>query len=69
MRNNFYFKEKFLNNILCNLPCKLPLNNSHYVTGKNMMFFSKLMCIENELTTLTCHCNNLCNGIKCNFKR
>lgn len=69
MLNNLYFKENLFNKLLCNLPCKIPLNKSHYVTKKNMMFFSKLMCIENELTNLTCHCNNLCKGIKYNFKR
>ena len=66
---NTYLQNKMLNGILCGFPCKLPINNSHYVTGKNMLFFSKLMCIENNLTNLTCQCNNLCNNIKYKFKR
>ena len=69
MTNFPFFKEKMINNLLCCFPYKIPINNSHYITGKNMMLFSKLMSIENELTNLTCYSNNLCNYLKNNFKR
>ena len=69
MHNDFLIPKQMLNKFLCCYPCKIPINKSHYVTGKDMLFFSKLMCVENELSNLTCYCNNLCNNIKCNFKR
>lgn len=61
--------NSLLNNVLCNYPCKIPINKSHYVTGKNLLIFSKLMCVENELSNIGCFCNNLCKSIFCNFKR
>lgn len=66
--NNFIPKQ-MLNKFLCCYPGKLHINNSHYVTGKNLIFFSKLMCVENELTNITGCCNNLCCNIKSLFKR
>ena len=69
MNNYPFFKDKMINNILCGFPYKIPINNSHYITGKNMMLFSKLMSIENDLTSLTCYGNNLYNCLKNNFKR
>lgn len=61
--NNFIPKQ-MLNKFLCCYPGKLHINNSHYVTGKDLIFFSKLMCVENELTNITGCCNNLCCNIK-----
>ena len=57
------------NKFLCCYPGKLHINNSHYITGKDLIFFSKLMCVENELTNITGCCNNLCCNIKSLFKR
>ena len=69
MHNNFINKRRLLNNFLCCLPYKFPINNSHYITGKELSFFSNIMCIESELSKLTCCCNNMCKNIKMNFKR
>lgn len=69
MHNNFFIPKQILNKFLCCYPYKLHINNSHYVTGKNLSFFSKLVCVENELNNISCCCNNLCKNIKCNFKR
>ncbi len=44
--------------ILCHSNLKLPINNSHYITGSEISFFSNIMCVENELTCLT-------NNLKC----
>ena len=60
--------NRILNNVLCNFPCKIPINKSHYVTGKNLFIFSKLMCVENVLSNIGCCCNNLCNSIFGSFK-
>lgn len=68
-RYNKFNISQLLNKFLCCYPRRFPINNSHYITGKNMLFFSKLICIENELTNLTYSCNNLCNNIKYKFKR
>lgn len=69
MHNNYLIPKHMLNKFLCCYPYKLHINNSHYVTGKNLCFFSKLVCIENELNNISCYCNNLCKHIKYNFKR
>lgn len=67
--NNNFISKQMLNKFLCCYPGKLHINNSHYVTGKDLIFFSKLMCVENELTNITGCCNNLCCNIKSLFKR
>lgn len=69
MHNNFIIKRQMLNKFLCCLPYRLPINNSHYVTGKELSILSKLVCVENELSNLTCCCNNLCKNIHQSFKR
>ncbi len=69
MYNKYFYKNNILNNILCNLPCKFPLYNGHYLTGKDLSIFSKFLTIENQLTNITCSCNNLCNNLKNKFKR
>lgn len=66
--NNF-IPRKILNNFLCCYPGRLHINKSHYVTGKDLFLFSKLMCVENELSNITGCCNNLCCDIKNLFKR
>lgn len=59
-------KEKLTNFLLCNLNAKLPLNNSHYVCSKDLVLFSKLACIENELSSLTSFFKNTVNSCKNN---
>lgn len=61
-------KNKIINSLLCCNNFKFPMNNSHYVTGKDIYLFSSLACIENTLTNLTCNINNICNNVKCNLR-
>lgn len=46
---------------------KLPITNSHYITGKNIYMFSNLVCIENTLSNLTNNCKCIFNTAKNNF--
>lgn len=60
-----YFRpEKLVNCLLCSSNIKLPINNSHYVTGQDISFFSKLMCVEQELSNITCNIKGYCNSCK-----
>ena len=61
-------KNKLINSLLCCNNFKFPMNNNHYVTGKDIYLFSSLACIENTLTNFTCNINNACNNLKCNIK-
>lgn len=55
-------KNKIVNALLCN-NFKFPISNSHYVTGKDIIIFSNIACVENTLTCLTnnlkCTCRNM----------
>lgn len=61
--------KKLANYLLYNSNIKFPINQSHYVTGKELSLFSKLMCIENELTNLTCNLKGFCTSCKYNYFR
>ncbi len=50
-----------VNSILCNSNLKIPLSNSHYLTGKGFLLFNKLACIENNLTCFTNNLKNMCS--------
>ncbi len=50
--------------LLCSSNICLPINKSHYVTGKDISCFSNLMCVESTLSSLTCNLKNMCNGFK-----
>lgn len=39
---------------------RFPVNNSHYVTGTNIVMFSNAVCVEKTLT-------NFSNNLKCMF--
>lgn len=65
----YFCPNKLANYLLCKSNIKLPINNSHYVTGKDLSFFSKLMCVENELSNLTCNLKNFCGNCKNNYLR
>ena len=45
--------KNFLKSFLCATNVKLPLNNSHYITGKDIYLFSNLACVENTLSSFT----------------
>lgn len=62
-------KNKIINSLLCCSNFKFPINNSHYLTGKDIYLFSSLACIENTLTDLTCNLKNKCNDIKCCIRK
>lgn len=61
-------KNKLINSLFCCNDLKLPINKSHYITGKEIYFFSNLTCIENTLTNLTCNIKNICNNVKNNIR-
>lgn len=65
----FFNGNNFLNYFLCNCPCKFPMGNSHYMCGKDILLFKNILCVENNLTNLTCNCKQMCNGLKNNFIR
>lgn len=48
---------------------KLPINNTHYVTGKDIYNFSNLVCIENTLSNFTNCLKCFCSNAKDNFCR
>lgn len=52
-------KNKIINSLLCN-NIKLPMYNNHYITGKGILFFSNIACVENTLSNLTCNLKNIC---------
>jgi len=61
--------KTFLKSFLCASNVKLPINNSHYVTGKDIYLFSNLASVEN---TLSCFTNNIhcyLNNFKSKYKR
>ncbi len=53
--------------LLCCNNIKLPITNTHYITGKDIYVFSNFACIENTLTCFTnnfkCLCKNFTNKI------
>ena len=53
MLNPMINPKKILNSFLCSSNVKLPLSNSHYITGKYIYFFSNLACVENTLSSFT----------------
>lgn len=59
--------QRIANYLLCNSNIKLPINQSHYATGKELSIFSKLMCIENELANLTCNLKGFYSSCKYNY--
>ncbi len=56
--------QKLLNCLLCSSNIKLPINKNHYVTGQDISLFSKLVCIEQELSNITCNIQGYCKCIK-----
>lgn len=48
---------------------KLPISNSHYITGKNIYAFSNLICIENTLSNFTNNCKCIFYKAKSNLHR
>lgn len=62
-------KNKLLDSFLCSNNFKLPINNTHYITGKEIRLLSDFVCVENTLTNLTCNIKNMCSNVKGNFNR
>ncbi len=60
--------RKFLNNFLCASNVKLPLSNSHYITGKDIYLFSNLACVENTLSNFTNNINCYLKSFKRKYK-
>ena len=56
--------QKLAKYLLCNSNIKLPISSSHYVTGKDLSLFSNLICVENQLSNMTCNIKNCCNYFK-----
>lgn len=56
--------ERIAKYLLCCSNIRLPINKSHYVTGKDLSLFSNLMCIENTLSSFTCGCKNKFNKFR-----
>lgn len=61
--------QKLANYLLCNSKLSLPLNKSHYINGNEILLFTKLVCIEKELTCLTCNLKGFCSSCKNSFFR
>ena len=61
--------KNFLKSFLCATNVKLPLNNSHYITGKDIYLFSNLACVENTLSSFTNNVNCYLNSFKSKYKR
>lgn len=59
--------QKLASFLMCNSNINFPLNNSHYASSKDIAIFSKLICIENELTNLTCSLKGYYNSCKNNL--
>ena len=60
--------KKFLNSFLCSSNVKLPLSNSHYITGKNIYLFSNLASVENTLSCFTNNISYYLNSFKKKYK-
>ena len=56
------------NKLLCATNVKLPLSNSHYITGKDSYLFSNLACVENTLSCFTNNVNCYLNSFKSKYK-
>ena len=56
-------KNKIINSLLCGNNMKFPIYNSHYMTGKDIWFFSNIVCIENTLTNFTNSLKSGCNNL------
>ncbi len=56
--------QKLANHLLCCSNVKLPINKNHYITGKDISIFSKLICIENQLSDFTCNLKGYFNNCK-----
>ena len=61
--------QKLADYLLCNSNLNLPINKSHYITGNEISLFSKLVCIEKELTCLTCNLKGFCTSCKSHYFR
>lgn len=64
---NNILPRRFLQSILCCNNITLPINNTHYITGRQIYNFSNnlssLMCVENTLSNFTCNINNICSNM------
>lgn len=60
-------KNKLINSLLCCNDFKLPINKTHYITGKEIHLFSNFICVENTLTNFTCNIKNICANAKKKF--
>lgn len=56
--------NSLLNSFLCNCNLKMPISNTHYISGKDLLLFKNLTCIEQGLTNVTCGIKNCYNNIK-----
>ena len=61
--------KNFLKAFLCSTNVKLPLNHSHYITGKDIYLFSNLACVENTLSSFTNNINCYLKTFKSKYKR
>ena len=68
MINPMINPKKFLNYFLCSSNVKLPLSNSHYITGKNIYLFSNLASVENTLSCFTNNISYYLNSFKKKYK-
>ena len=68
MRTNMNMNN-ILNGLIKATNIRLPVNNTHYVTLKDLSQFSKLMCVENELSKITYSIKNGCNKCLNNYFR
>lgn len=57
--------NKILNYILLCNNNKYPISKCHYVTGQDISIFTNLVCIEKNLTALTCNCKQICKKNGC----
>lgn len=61
--------KTFLNTFLCASNVKLPINNSHYITGKEISIFSNLATVESTLSSFTNNVNCYLKSFKSKYKR
>ena len=50
-----------MNLLLFNNCMKFPMWKGHYITGAEIVTFSNLACVENNLNKLSSNCNNFLN--------
>ena len=61
--------KKLANYLLCTSNICLPINKNHYVTGRDLSYFSSLACIEQTLSNLTCNIKGICSSFNKNYFR